>query len=530
VAAGRVAEPGALDGLLETGAPEGPQRIVSAAATPTQAAASLTVANQIHLAAQSDLFKDDSVFLWDDSEGNTALGRNALASVSGTANHNTALGRGALRDTTGGMNPAHGSNNTAVGDRALYSNYIGFFNTAVGSEALFSNFQGNGNTAVGGQALLSNTTGTFNTASGWNALGSNESGNGNTATGSGALASSTTAPFNTATGFRALYKNTSGNYNAASGAFALYENTSGYHNTASGFEALRSNTSAFRNTASGFEALRSNMTGSDNTAHGVSALRANTVGFSNTAIGFRALEDNVDGARNTAIGRGALGNSTTGERNAAHGNLALNSNTTGSRNTALGDRAGYHNTIGSDSIFISNEGAVGGGDTAVIKIGTEGTQVKTFVAGIQSVTTGLDDAIPVLIDSAGQLGTASSSRYLKQDIQDLGALAGRLLELRPVAFRYRQHAASSPGGPLHFGLIAEEVAEVFPELVVFDENGEPQTVKYHLLSSLLLGVLQKEHAQNLDTRGRLEALESLITGSDSDAPPGARRRHRRGER
>jgi hypothetical protein len=115
------------------------------------------------------------------------------------------------------------------------------------------------------------------------------------------------------------------------------------------------------------------------------------------------------------------------------------------------------------------------------------------------------------------LGTTSSSRALKQDIQDLGPLADRLLALRPVSFRYRQHAATDPDTPVQFGLIAEEVAGVFPELVVYDADGKPETVKYHLLSSLLLGGLQKQHEElqrqnqrDLEQRAEIQRLDARL--------------------
>jgi hypothetical protein len=318
-----------LPGSLSSSSTSG-LRTASAASTPTAGSASLAVTNQIHLGAASDVFKAGSVFLWDDADGNSALGRNALASVSGDATYNTALGREALENTTGGGSSFSGSSNTAVGDRAL----------------------------------------------------------------------------------------------------------------------------------------RSNTTGSNNTANGAFALRHNL---------------------------------------------------TGSGNTAVGNTAGYF-TTGSSNILINNFGVAG--ESNVLRIGqatgTGNSQLdKAFIHGIVGRTTANANAIPVLIDSAGQLGTVSSSRALKQDIQDVGVLADRLLELRPVAFRFKQHVATDPDTPLQFGLIAEQVAEVFPELVVNDEAGKPQTVKYHLLSSLLLGELQKQHGEIQKQHGELEELRSRLAAIES---------------
>jgi hypothetical protein len=158
---------------------------------------------------------------------------------------------------------------------------------------------------------------------------------------------------------------------------------------------------------------------------------------------------------------------------------------------------------------------------------------RSFIAGIRGITTGNANAIPVLIDSAGQLGTVSSSRRFKEEIRDMGALTERLLELRPVVFRYKPEVQSGER-PLEYGLIAEEVAEIFPDLVVYDEEGQPFTVKYHLMSSMLLNELKKQHerlerqegaharalaeqARDLEElRGRLVALERQ--GSSSALP------------
>jgi len=179
-------------------------------------------------------------------------------------------------------------------------------------------------------------------------------------------------------------------------------------------------------------------------------------------------------------------------------------------------------TTGNNNIAIGNYGVAAEG--ATIRIGTAGTQTKAFIAGIRGKTTVNANAIPVLIDSAGQLGTVSSSRRFRKDIADMGDLTERLLELRPVVFRYKQEQKLPNGGevPLEYGLIAEEVAEIFPDLVVYDEEGKPFTVKYHLLSSMLLNELKKldmrfeteseAHARQVEQQEReLEELRSELT-------------------
>jgi hypothetical protein len=248
----------------------------------------------------------------------------------------------------------------------------------------------------------------------------------------------------------------------------------------------------------GLEALKTNDLGGSNTAVGFRVLHDNTIGSENAAVGYYALGDNTTGNRSVAMGFRALRVSTTGLGNTSLGAYTLRNSQTGSRNTAIGYRSGISVTTGSDNILIHNNGV--GTESNALRIGKDTGDddlelAAAFIQGIDGVTTGVNDAVPVVVDSAGQLGTVSSSRRLKQDIEDVGPLADRLLELRPVAFRYRQHAATDPDTPLQFGLIAEEVAEVFPELVVYGDDGAPATVKYHLLSSLLLGELQRLHAR-----------------------------------
>jgi len=319
---------------------------------------------------------------------------------------------------------------------------------------------------------------------------------------SGALFIHTKGTFNTAVGQDAMANVTTGLFNTALGERALENNTTGDRNTASGFFALRNNTTGFRNTANGYRALENNTTGKGNTANGARALTSNTSGIGNTAAGYRALVTNIGGYNNTVSGYEAMYSNTYGGRNTAIGFRALFAHTTGLRNIALGHYAGSNLTTGSNNIAIGNYGVAGEG--ATIRVGTAGTHTRTFIGGIRGATTGVANAIPVLIDSAGQLGTVSSSRRFKKDIADMGDATERLLELRPVVFHYKQEQTLPNGGevPLEYGLIAEEVAEIFPDLVVYDEDGLPFTVKYHLLSSMLLNELKKQHEELEAQRGK----------------------------
>ena len=308
----------------------------------------------------------------------------------------------------------------------------------------------------------------------------------NTAYGTGALASDTSGIENTAFGSYALHLNTTANYNTALGTAALYSNTTGYDNTASGFEALAVNTTGSENTALGSAALAVNTTGSENTALGSVALGVNTTGSENTALGSAALAENSTGDNNTAVGVGALWANTTGEKNTASGYQALFFNTTGSKNIAVGFQAGINLTTGSENIDIGNEGAAG--DNKMIKIGTEGTQKKAFIAGIFNNTA--VSGLQVVINSSGELGVVSSSERFKTAIAPMGSNTEKLHQLRPVTFHYKADAQ----GMARYGLIAEEVAKVYPELVVRDEKGRIDGVRYDELAPMLLNELQKEHA------------------------------------
>jgi hypothetical protein len=270
----------------------------------------------------------------------------------------------------------------------------------------------------------------------------------------------------------ALFSLTTGTDNTAVGSQALFGLTTGVQNTAVGAQALFNNT-ADKNTAEGFRALINNTTGNSNTANGVNALLRNVTGGFNTAIGFSALEDN-NATVNTAIGANALQHNTTGDRN-----------------IALGVNAGLFLTTGSDNIDIANAGVAG--ESSTIRIGNSNVngQNRAFIVGIRGVTTGNADAVPVVIDSAGQLGTAGSSRRFKKEIKPMDKTSEAILGLKPVTFHYKSDSKDTP----QFGLIAEEVAEVNPNLVVRDEKGEIYTVRYDAVNAMLLNEFLKEHRE-----------------------------------
>jgi hypothetical protein len=377
--------------------------------------------------------------------------------------------------------------NTAEGTNALFSLTTGDHNTANGFQALLSNTTGHANTATGHNTLSSNTTGFNNTATGGGALSSNTTGNENTAGGHHALSSNTTGVNNTANGAETLSNSTTGNNNTANGFAVLFSTTTGSNNTANGFEALASNTTGNNNTANGFDALFSNTTGNGSTATGFEALFSNTTGKFNTATGPNALLHNTIGNSNTADGVNALFSNTSGNNNTANGFEALFSNTTGGSNIALGYLAGQNLTTGSNNINIGNQGVAAEADT--IRIGTVGTQTNTIVAGISGVT--VAGGVGVIVDTNGHLGTVSSSARFKDEIKPMDNASEAILALKPVTFRYKHEL--DPDGIRQFGLVAEQVEKVNPDLVARDAEGKVYTVRYEAVNAMLLNEFLKEH-------------------------------------
>ena len=337
-----------------------------------------------------------------------------------------------------------------------------FQNTAEGEDALFSLTAGIDDTAIGFEVLYSNTTGSFNTANGISALYSNTTGFENTAIGVSALASNSTGNYNTATGAGALGQNTASN-NTATGTTALYLNTTGSNNTAHGYQALFHNTTSSENTANGANALFTNKTGSHNTADGSGALFSNRFGNFNTAVGRNALYNNK----------------------------------TGASNIALGNNAGFNST-GSQNIDIDNDGV--GGESATIRIG--GSQTNTYIAGISGAT--VPGGIGVIIDSSGHLGTTTSSARFKDEIHPMDKASEAILALQPVTFRYKKEL--DPKGIPQFGLVAEEVEKINPELVARDKDGKPYSVRYEAVNAMLLNEFLKEHREVQELKKQIAAL------------------------
>jgi hypothetical protein len=309
---------------------------------------------------------------------------------------------------------------------------------------------------------------------------------------------------NTAEGTDALFSLTTGTDNTAAGFLALVHNTTGFDNTANGFEALALNTTGFQNVANGFEALFHNTTGFQNAGNGFEALFENTSGFHNTANGFEALLRNTTGNHNTANGDRALEGNTTGNDNTTDGAHSLGANTTGSRNIALGFGAGANLTTGNDNIDIGNAGVVGEANT--IRIGTEGTQSATFIAGISRAT--VAGGVGVIVDTNGHLGTVSSSKRFKDQIKPMDKASEGILALRPVTFHYKKEF--DPESIPQFGLIAEEVEKVNPNLVARDAKGQVYTVRYEAVNAMLLNEFLKEHRTVQEQERTVQEQEATI--------------------
>jgi hypothetical protein len=352
--------------------------------------------------------------------------------------------------------------NTAEGNLALanLNTSAGLYNTAVGIYSLLSLTDGSFCTGIGAGTLLGNTA------------------NENTATGAGALLSNTSGDSNTALGAFALFSNTTGTVNTGIGDRALFNNVDGHFNTAIGQQALFGNISGQENTAVGFVALANHPTGNFNTAVGTSAL-LNTTAGQNTAVGAHALQTNDTGNSNTAVGNNALVSST------------------GSGNIALGQNAGGSVTTASN----------------VTCIGISGANVDNscFIGRIYSNAQPIVGTDPdsVTITSTGRLGRGNvSSRRYKHDIKPMDKASEVLYALKPVRFRYNKEydATQTPA----FGLIAEEVAEVYPDLVGRNPNGEPESVRYEQINAMLLNEFLKEHRKVQEQQRELDFLKAEL--------------------
>jgi uncharacterized coiled-coil protein SlyX len=322
---------------------------------------------------------------------------------------------------------------------------------------------------------------------------------GNTAEGTNALFSLTTGVYNTALGLTALFHDTDGDFNTATGAGALFSNN-GDRNTAHGINALRFNTVGDSNTAMGTNALYHNTTSSSNTAVGDSALFSNTTGSANTAIGDEALFSNTEGGGNTAVGVFALDENISGNFNTAVGRFAL-TNATGGFNTALGYFAGSSITTGAGNVVIGNSVAAANE--------TNRTWIKNINTTVQSFSAGVNNYVTVRMTD-GRLGYTAvvSSRRYKEDIEPMDKASEALLALKPVTFRLKGEL--DPSHRPQWGLIAEDVEKVNPDLVDRNNKGEVESVRYDMVNAMLLNEFLKEHRKVEAQAASIAELKSTV--------------------
>lgn len=303
----------------------------------------------------------------------------------------------------------------------------------------------------------------------------------------------TTGSNNTAVGYEALYSSDQGNNNIAIGNYAMFSNTGGYRNVGIGPGALALNTTGFDNVAIGNEAIANAVATEGNTAVGAGALATTTSGSSNTAIGQQALYGNSTGASNVAVGRWALYSNTTGQNNVAIGNMAFFNGTNYQNSIAIGYTA---LPTGSNQVRLGN--------TSITAL---------YCSGAYAATTA--SAANLYVNSGGQIMRSTSSKRYKKDISDLEINTSRIYDLRPVSY------ISISDNSRHFGLIAEEVAEVIPELAEYarecdvikgskSEKLIPDAVQYPLLSVLLLKELKKHEETISDQKKQIEELQAKL--------------------
>jgi hypothetical protein len=441
---------------------------------------------------------------------------------------NTAFGKDALASSTG-------SANTALGMEALEANTTGSSNSALGQGALRANTTGSFNSAFGRWALLSNATGSRNSAGGQNALRLNADGSDNSAFGVASLYANVSGSFNSAFGYRTLATHT-GSYSSAFGADALAVSDGTEPNDAFGRQALTANTSGGGNAAFGHGALLANDTLSGNSVFGHDAMRS-ALGKEIVLPGdeYNPPVYAYGGDDSIVFGQGALATATTDVGDAiafgqyvagagdfvgvafgaeafsqAHaGGIGFGFQTLASsqlaNNIAIGAEAGSNSNTATDNIYIGHIGNPT--ESARIRIGTSGTQTDAKITGIFGATASAGVAMTVQPDGR-LLGPPSSERF-KRDVRDLEDASDVLAALRPVVFRYRE---AEPDGerPRQYGLIAEEVAQVAPDLVATDADGRPYSVRYQKLAPLLLAELKDQFDVAREQEHTIAALSERV--------------------
>ena len=384
---------------------------------------------------------------------------------------------------------------TVVNCTTAANNYIPVFTAVMPPNITICNsaiFQAFGYIGIGTTAPMAplDVAGAINTNSGYQTFGQtvlSTNGIADLFLGVGAGASNQTGQGNTFTGYQAGASNSAGNYNTFSGYQAGLGSTSD-SNTFIGYQAGVFGSRGPNNTFLGYQAGYSN-SGFLNTFSGSQAGYSNTTGYQNAFYGAGAGYYNNEGSGNTFLGYQA-------------GEL----NTTGAGNTFIGAGAGYYSDTGNNNVYIANQGFLGD-ESNTLRIGQ--AQIATFIAGIYGVNVG---GVPVQINSNGQLGAQTSSLRFKEQVRDMGDSTSALMKLRPVTFLYKPEY-SNGDRTLQYGLIAEEVAKVYPELVAYDKDGQPYSVRYQYIATMLLNEVQKQYrraeAQAQQIKAEQQEIESL---------------------
>ncbi|MFA4890584.1 MAG: tail fiber domain-containing protein [Candidatus Paceibacterota bacterium] len=385
----------------------------------------------------------------------TVWGYNAFPNRTGW--YNTAIGRNALYANT------YGYFLTAVGYDALQANTSGYYNVGLGNNAFYFNTTGYQGTAVGGEALYNNTTGYSNTGIGFNALNQNLTGNENTAVGDSALYYLLSGNFNTAIGEYAAFRNSTASGNTAIGAYALKYNRTGGYNTVIGNEA-----------GNGV----SNNSFSDNSLFGYQSGYGLTTGSYNILVGVKAGDNLTSGSKNIVLGYDIDAPSPTSANTLNIGNLIFATGVDGTGTTLSTGNVGIGTTTPGYKLTVKGTAAF----PAIVNDGT-GYSLCLNVATGQMATS--------------STGCGTSALRFKENIEALSYGLKDVLNLRPVFFNWKESYLSDRSRQL--GFIADEVADVIPEVVGRTADGVIQNLDYAKLTAVLVKAVQELNEKIVDS-------------------------------
>ncbi len=444
-----------------------------------------------------------------DGSGASLTAGNADVFIGSAAGYNTTTGNGDVYiGFTSGANSTTGAYNTFVGGETGLANTTGTYNTYLGFSAGANDTSGQGNTFLGDFAGQNNTTGSSDIYIGSPGLNNENAairiGSNQQATYIAGIYGVTTASgvpiYIDSTGHLGTGGNTNG---YPIGGKTIFNANPAIENISIGDGAGNASATGGSNQIIGDQSGASLTSGNADVFMGSSAGRATTTGNGDVYIGVTSGANSTTGAYNTFVGGETGSANTTGNYNTYLGFRAGVNDTNGIGNTFLGDFAGTNNNTGSSDIYIGNPGL--DNENTTIRIGSN--QQAAYIAGIYGVTSA--SGVPVFVNSNGQLGTQTSSRRYKEEIREMGDATASLMKLRPVTFYYKHEYDNGPR-TMQYGLIAEEVAKVFPELVAYNPDGSPYTVRYQFLSSMLLNEVQKQYHRSQQQADVIEAQQQQI--------------------